>query len=58
MAPRWLTIILVKGFGFKRLRGANLSGADLSGARLWQANLTDANLVATIGADLSGAILE
>ena len=63
MAPRWVTMILVKFFGFKRLRGANLTGANLTGANLIYANLTDAdltsaNLEGVIGADLSGAILE
>ena len=63
VAPRWLTMILVKGFGFKRLRGANLRGANLhranlTGANLHNAILSNTDLTGAIGADLSGTILE
>ena len=56
MAPRSLTMILVKGFRFKRLPGADLPGADLPGADLTDANLTGADLTGVVGADLSGTI--
>ena len=53
----WLKTALVKGFGFKRLRGSNLSGASLAEVNLSRADLrgTDLSDAFLTGANLTGA---